>query len=135
MAACAAPLVGWLARVGFGYEGSAEVGPDRGANLAKATSLSSALLVFAALPWELCTLLFTPLHWTYPRDRRLAEVAAAEAAAAAEALLAERREGVELAVVLESEAAPGQPVAVRPGSHEKAAAAMEEDSALLEAEP
>lgn len=69
MAACAAPLVGWLARYQFGFTGTASVGPDHAENLAKARSLGSALLAFTAVPWTLCVLFFTPLHWTYPRDR------------------------------------------------------------------
>lgn len=42
----------------------------------------SALLVFTAVPWTLCALFFSGLHFTYPRDRdRAAAVAAAAAAA------------------------------------------------------
>ena len=100
VAACAAPLVGWLARVGFGFHGTAEVGPSTEANLAKARALAGALAVFTTVPWTLCLLLFTPLHWTYPRDRRRAQEAAAADGAAAEALLsaacAPQAAGVEL---------------------------------------
>lgn len=69
MAACAAPLVGWLARYEFGFSGTAAVGLDHAENLAKTRSLGSALLAFTAIPWTLCVLFFTPLHWTYPRDQ------------------------------------------------------------------
>lgn len=124
MAACAAPLVGWLAREAFGFVGTAEVGPDSAINAAKARSLSSALLVFTALTWTLCALLFTPLHFTYPRDRRRAEVAAAEAlaeAAAAQDLLATA--GIELAAVGQGHGGAGDE------KHEAAAAAAADDSA------
>lgn len=98
VAACGAPLVGLLARAAFGFSGAAEVGAP-GDDLAKARSLGSALLAFTAVPWTLCVLFFTPLHWTYRRDRQQTEEAAAAAHAAAEALLAEQREaaGIELA--------------------------------------
>lgn len=99
VAACAAPLVGWLAREAFGFQGTAEVSQNLEANLAKARALSSALTAFTTVPWFLCVLLFTPLHWTYPADRRRAQEAAAADAAAAEALLAAARaqaSGVEL---------------------------------------
>lgn len=64
VAACAAPLVGWLARYQFGFSGTAAVGPDPAENLANARSLGSALLAFTAVPWTLCLLFLTPLHWT-----------------------------------------------------------------------
>lgn len=51
----------------------------------------SALLVFTAVPWTLCALLFSGLHLTYPRDRdrAAATAAAAEAAEAASLVPAE----------------------------------------------
>ncbi len=50
------------------------------------TCCCSALLVFTAVPWSLCALLFSGLHFTYPRDRdRAAKLAAAAAEAEAEA--------------------------------------------------
>lgn len=54
-------------------QGTAETSGDVAANLGKARSLGNALLVFTALPWALCALFFSGLHWTYPRDRRRAE--------------------------------------------------------------
>ncbi|KAL4445751.1 hypothetical protein ABPG77_008950 [Micractinium sp. CCAP 211/92] len=86
VAACAAPLVGWLSQAAFGFTGAAEVGPDFEENQARARALGSALLVFTAVPWSLCALLFSGLHFTYPRDRdRAAKLAAAAAEAEAEA--------------------------------------------------
>ena len=40
--------------------------------MAKARSLGSALLIFTAVPWLLCAIFFSGLHWTYPRDKRKA---------------------------------------------------------------
>ena len=85
IAALGAPLVGWLAKLAFGFTGSAEVGPDAAENRRKAASLGNALLVFTAVPWALCATFFSGLHWSYPRDKRAAERQAAEAHA--EALL------------------------------------------------
>jgi hypothetical protein len=65
--------VGWLAEKAFGFEGAAETSEDLQANLHKARSLGSALLVFTALPWALCAVFFSGLHWTYPRDKLWAE--------------------------------------------------------------
>jgi hypothetical protein len=39
----------------------------------KARSLGSALLVLTAVPWLLCTFFFTPLHFTYGRDKAAAQ--------------------------------------------------------------
>lgn len=41
-------------------------------DLAKAVPLGNALLVFLAVPWALCALFYTGLHFTYPRDKRRA---------------------------------------------------------------
>ncbi|KAL4425866.1 hypothetical protein ABPG75_009882 [Micractinium tetrahymenae] len=94
MAACAAPLVGWLSQVAFGFSGAAEVGPDPLENQARARALGSALLVFTAVPWSLCALFFSGLHFTYPRDRdHAAALAAAAVAAEAAALVPAGAEG------------------------------------------
>jgi len=54
-------------------QGTAEVSADDSeANLRKAQSLGKALLLFTTVPWFLCTIFFSGLHWTYPRDRRRA---------------------------------------------------------------
>lgn len=41
--------------------------------LANAHALSNALLTCLLVPWVLCLLFFTGLHWTYPVDRRAAQ--------------------------------------------------------------
>jgi hypothetical protein len=66
-------------------QGTAGLGPDPAANLAKARSLGSALLAFTALPWALCAVFFSGLHWTYPADRDRAQGARAGAGAGGEA--------------------------------------------------
>ncbi len=38
-------------------------------DLRKAASLSSAMLVMTAVPWALCSLAYSGLYWTYPRDK------------------------------------------------------------------
>ncbi|KXZ54483.1 hypothetical protein GPECTOR_4g548 [Gonium pectorale] len=38
-------------------------------DLVKARALGDAMLLFMAVPWTLCALFYTGLHWTYPRDR------------------------------------------------------------------
>jgi MFS family permease len=91
VAAMGAPLVGLLAERAFGFSGGAAVGDDPSENLAKARSLGSALLIFSAVPWALCAVFFSGLHWTYPRDRERAVALAAEMHAAAE-LEAEERQ-------------------------------------------
>ena len=73
IAACGAPLVGWLAEKAFGFTGTAETSEDIEANMQKARSLGNALLVFTAIPWALCAIFFSGLHWTYPRDKLRAE--------------------------------------------------------------
>jgi hypothetical protein len=102
IAALGAPLVGWLAKAAFGFNGSADVGPDVAESRRKAASLGNALLVFTAVPWALCAIFFSGLHWSYPRDKRAAEWQAAEAHAEALLLVlpaaAAEPPGVELVV-------------------------------------
>lgn len=69
LASCAAPLVGLLAEKYFGFDGTAARSADVDQNLAKARALGNALLVFLLVPWTLCLLFYTGLHYTYPRDR------------------------------------------------------------------
>lgn len=52
-------------------QGTAEVSAeDIEGNLSKARSLGNALLVFTTVPWFLCAVFFSGLHWTYPRDKK-----------------------------------------------------------------
>lgn len=79
VAACGAPLVGWLAEhLGFDDGGSGGGGSDPSAadqDLKRAMALGDAIVICTALPWALCCLLYSGLHVTYPRDRRCAAVA------------------------------------------------------------
>ncbi|CAK0787030.1 hypothetical protein CVIRNUC_010246 [Coccomyxa viridis] len=70
IAACGAPLVGILAERLFGFKGAAELDPeDVDMNTKKALALGNALLVCMAVPWALCVIIYSGLHWTYPRDK------------------------------------------------------------------
>ncbi|CAL8464814.1 g4349 [Coccomyxa elongata] len=73
IAACGAPLVGILAERVFGFKGAAEIDPaDVDQNLGKARALGNALLCCMAIPWALCVIIYSGLHYTYPRDKRRA---------------------------------------------------------------
>jgi hypothetical protein len=55
VAACGAPIVGWLAeRLGFAREG----GGDR-TDMQRAEALGDAIVICTAVPWALCCLLFS----------------------------------------------------------------------------
>jgi len=47
------------------------------ADLSKAEALGSAMAIMMMLPWTLCAILYSGLHWSYPRDKRRAAAAAA----------------------------------------------------------
>ncbi|KAL4431153.1 hypothetical protein ABPG75_006409 [Micractinium tetrahymenae] len=76
VAACGAPIVGWLAEhLGFDSGDSGGGGSGGGgaeADLKRAKALGDAIVICTAVPWALCCLLYSGLHVTYPRDRRLA---------------------------------------------------------------
>ena len=91
IAAAGAPLVGILAEKGFGFHGDAELSLDPVENEKKARSLGNALLIFTAVPWFLCAVFFSGLHFTYPRDRDKARKLAVEMHAAAERDAEERQ--------------------------------------------
>lgn len=76
LASCAAPLVGLLAERWFGFSGAASRSQSTEKDLANASALGSALLFFCLVPWIGTLLVYTGLHWTYPRDR--ARIARAE---------------------------------------------------------
>ncbi|KAG2426257.1 hypothetical protein HXX76_013015 [Chlamydomonas incerta] len=96
ISALGAPLVGMAAERWFGFSGVAAAedsceglglqlsGASPAGNstaaaavkaggpapdLLKARSLGDAMLLFMVVPWTLCALFYTGLHWTYPRDR------------------------------------------------------------------
>ena len=65
LAACASPLVGFLAEKVFGFKGAAAAGegggtePDQGEDLTKAKALGNALLVCLVVPWTICLIVYT----------------------------------------------------------------------------
>ncbi|KAL3131568.1 hypothetical protein ABBQ38_007869 [Trebouxia sp. C0009 RCD-2024] len=81
MAACAAPLVGALAEKRFGFKGTAARSGDSAVDVAKARALGSALVPCLVVPWTCSLLIYTGLHFTYPKDKKAAIQAAKVAAA------------------------------------------------------
>eukprot|EP00928_Gymnodinium_smaydae_P013117 TRINITY_DN14783_c0_g2_i1.p1 TRINITY_DN14783_c0_g2~~TRINITY_DN14783_c0_g2_i1.p1 ORF type:complete len:501 (-),score=110.85 TRINITY_DN14783_c0_g2_i1:59-1516(-) len=70
------PFLGFLAERGFGYvptkQAVAAMAPElRQTNL---HALQSALSVMYIVPWLVCFVLYSGLHWTYPRDMRKLKV-------------------------------------------------------------
>lgn len=65
------PMVAFLAENVFGYQPThmdvAEMTNE--ARAINAHALQTSLLYIETLPWLLCFLLYTALHWYYPRDR------------------------------------------------------------------
>ena len=67
LAACASPLVGFLAERVFGFKGAAAAGagggteplPDQREDLDKAKALGNALLVCLVVPWTICLIVYT----------------------------------------------------------------------------
>ena len=63
LAACASPLVGFLAERVFGFKGPASAGAggasSQGEDLAKAKALGNALLVCLVVPWAICLIVYT----------------------------------------------------------------------------
>jgi hypothetical protein len=99
LSALGAPLVGKAAEALFGFGGGRGEGEGGRATTAgscggggtaasrhapdkrRADALASAMLLFTTVPWLLCALVYTFLHWTYPRDKRRALAEAEEAEA------------------------------------------------------
>ena len=64
LAACASPLVGFLAEHLFGFRGAASAGaagqiPDPEEDVNKAKALGNALLVCLVVPWTICLIVYT----------------------------------------------------------------------------
>lgn len=64
----------------FGFSGTVGAGRDDAESARNARALGDALLVMLALPWLVCLLAFTGMHWTYPRDCAAVHRAARRAA-------------------------------------------------------
>ena len=78
IAALGAPLVGAIAQDWFNYDTIDETGAckdgkpqdqDVSRDHGNAGALGDAMLVCMLVPWALCLLIYTFLHWTYPRDK------------------------------------------------------------------
>ena len=76
MASFAPPLVGILAERVFGYVVVSSHGSDADiiADKHNAVALGKALYVAFGIPFAICSLLYTILYWTYPKDRDKARV-------------------------------------------------------------
>ncbi|KAF6251986.1 hypothetical protein COO60DRAFT_1555686 [Scenedesmus sp. NREL 46B-D3] len=75
IAACAAPVVGLLAERAFGFSGalSDEALHDQKLRAHNASALGSSLLACMALPWSLCLVFYTALHYFYAKDKAMAK--------------------------------------------------------------
>ncbi|GMH33108.1 hypothetical protein BSKO_00942 [Bryopsis sp. KO-2023] len=75
-------LVGWAATAWFGYSGSATTSGDPEIDLPRAEALGKAIMWFSIVPFSLCLVFYSGLHFTYPKDKvsgrysRLSETAA-----------------------------------------------------------
>lgn len=65
-------LVGWASSALFGYSGEATATGNPEIDLPRAQAMGSAIMWFSVVPWLLCLVLYSGLHFTYPRDRDLA---------------------------------------------------------------
>ncbi|MCL7031437.1 hypothetical protein MKW94_013425 [Papaver nudicaule] len=63
----AAPIVGVLAEKIFGYDPKSVILPSGSPK--EALALSRGLVSMMTVPFALCCLFYTPLYWTYKRDR------------------------------------------------------------------
>ncbi|CAH2076369.1 unnamed protein product [Thlaspi arvense] len=70
----AAPLVGILSEKMFGYD-SKGIDPLKGSSVREAGALSKGLLSMMAIPFGLCCLCYTPLHFVFQKDRENAKTA------------------------------------------------------------
>jgi len=84
-------LVGVLAQNVFGYDLGAAT--EAMGNPENQKALGKALTLTVALPWLICLVFYTGLHWSYPRDlRRVQKLAQDEATKAKERGLSEEAE-------------------------------------------
>ena len=72
VAAFATPFVGALSQHIFGFSGTSTVTGDPAVDVPNARALGNALLLFSVIPWTFCLLAYSGLHFTYPKDKRLA---------------------------------------------------------------
>ncbi|KFK30298.1 hypothetical protein AALP_AA7G243500 [Arabis alpina] len=72
--AIAAPMVGILSEKMFGYD-SKGIDPLKGSSVREAAALSKGLLSMMTIPFGLCCLFYTPLHFVFQKDREKAKTA------------------------------------------------------------
>lgn len=71
VAAFATPLVGYMSEKMFGFSGTSTVAGDPAIDLPNAHALGSALVAFTTLPWLFCFVVYSSIHVTYPKDKRM----------------------------------------------------------------
>lgn len=71
VAAFATPLVGHMSETMFGFSGTSTVSGDPAVDLPNAHALGSALVAFTTLPWLFCFIVYSSIHATYPKDKRI----------------------------------------------------------------
>ncbi|RLN15480.1 hypothetical protein C2845_PM02G32950 [Panicum miliaceum] len=109
LASFGSPLVGILAERVFGYQPGTP-GKSAEADHKNADALSKAIFSEIAVPVTICCLTYTALYWTYPADRRRAQMAALQAASE------DQYDDCEASVVAHAAAADGLDQALLPGT-------------------
>lgn len=69
LASPASFFVGWAAGSIFGFQGDATTSGNRADDLARADALGKAIMWFSVVPWTLCLIFYTGLHFTYRHDK------------------------------------------------------------------
>ena len=111
-ASFAPPIVGVLAERVFGYKpvsSDTSVDTDR----ENAAALAKAVYTKIAVPMAICCLTYTALYWTYPADKRRAQMAALQAASEVQ------DDDCEASVAAHAAAADGLDQALLPGISRK----------------
>merc|ERR1712060_948823 len=65
-------VVSMLAEKAFGYKFGSQ-GDDTGVDIASAMALGKAMTATICIPWLVCFIAYSLLHWSYPRDIRILE--------------------------------------------------------------
>merc|ERR1712190_705296 len=65
-------VVSLLAEKAFGYTFGSQ-GDDTGVDIPSAVALGIAMAATICIPWMVCFIAYSLLHWSYPRDVRILE--------------------------------------------------------------
>lgn len=65
-------FVGWAASSIFGFKGNATTTGNQEIDLQKADALAKAIVWFSIIPFILCVVFYSGLHWTYRKDKTFA---------------------------------------------------------------